>query len=1302
MRTTLMITACLFILMVMPIAAQSTEDSTQATAGKLLVVGTAHLDTQWRWTVKESIEEYIPDTFRRNMKLMDIYPDYVFSFEGAFRYMLMDEYYPDEFAKVRPYIESGQWRVTGSWVDAVDVNIPSFESLVRHTLYGNGYFKKEFGKSSRDIFLPDCFGFGYAMPSIAWHCGLESFSTQKLTWGSWVGTPFDIGIWKGIDGSSIVCAINPGSYGSEIKDDLSRDTTWIKAAKKLGDETGLYAAYKYFGTGDTGGSPDSASVAWLDKSIKSDGPLQVVSAGADDVVDLVKSIDRDKLPVYDGELIMTRHGSGCYTSQAAMKRWNRKNEQLADAAERAAVISNLYGGQSYPHDMLRNTWIRFIWHQFHDDLTGTSIPEAYEYSWSDEILCLNRFASILENAVQTSAGILDTRVKGVPLVVYNPLAIQREDIVEATVKIPGVKDKYIRAFYGNNEVLCDVVEAYKDSVRIRFSADVPPIGYAVYDIRTSDKPCRLTSELSVSTNRLENAKYIVLINSKGEVSSIFDKAESKELLAAPLRYEILEDTPNRWPAWEVDFDDIMADPLDVFVGAPEIQIVENGVTTVAVQVTQKTENSVLKTIIRLAAGGDRVEFETDIDWYEREKMLKVALTAATPNENATYDIGLGAIERGVNFDKRYEVPGQQWADLTAADKSYGVALLNDCRYGWDHPTENKLRLTLIHTPGIAEGWDWVGDERSQDNGHHTLTYAVQGHKGDWRDGNVIQQAARLNQPLTAYQTSVHKGLLDTQTYSLIEPLGNSAVMISAVKMAEASDEIIVRVRELHGEVQDNVIIAFDRPVVSAREVNGQEEEIGAAEVKDGSLHFSLTPFQPKAFAVTLESPAPLLKSLESKPLALDYNIDGISTDANRCDGDFDGHGNTLSGDLISEKMKYLDIPFVFGPKDDGQLNAVKCAGQTVALDKGKFNHLYLLAASVDGPATVTFTVDKKPFEINLQDYAEPIGRWNSRMSDGEMVDSPESICPAYINRLPVAWYGSHRHTAECENDIYRFSYLFLIDLAIPERAKTVTLPNNDRIRVMAATQVATPFAPTLPAQPLYDETHNSIVRIAADSSSFAGMSKIRLTSPIPASTIYYTLDGSKPTASSALYSDPITVNSTTTINARAIAANYNNDYMASKTVYKIGLRDAVEVGDLVNGLACNYYETEWEKMPDFDSAEVISSFIAETVNIPETARDEDYGLTFEGYLFVPADGVYALSINSDDGSRLIVSDTLLVDNDGLHGDYEMTGIIGLKAGYHKYIAQMFQCKGGEALGASIEGPTLEKQNIPANLFFHKK
>jgi len=1296
----------LMLLTARPVGSQSAGNTGDTSRPKLLVVGTAHLDTQWRWTIQKSIEEYIPATFRENYKLMERHPDYVFSFEGAFRYMLMHEYYPEDFERVRQYVKTGQWRVAGSWVDAVDVNIPSFESLVRHTLYGNGYFKSEFGKTSRDIFLPDCFGFGYALPSIAAHSGLESFSTQKLTWGSWVGIPFDIGIWRGVDGSTLTCAVNPGAYVSEIEGDLSRDTTWLSAAVRQGDSSGLYAAYRYFGTGDTGGAPDSASVDRLSKSIHSDGPLEVVSVGADDVVDLVASADRERLPEYDGELVMTRHGVGCYTSQAAMKRWNRKNELLADAAERAAVIAHRIVGQDYPREMLRDAWIRFLWHQFHDDLTGTSIPEAYEFSWNDEILCLNRFAAMFEHAVEATASVLDTRVEGTPIVVFNPLAIAREDVVEATVPKPGGAAAFVRVFGPDgNEVPSDVVAVFDDSLRILFVGTAPSVGYAVYDVRPSSAPCALATGLKVSPNSLENARYRVSINEAGEIASIYDKRDNRELLSEPLRYEILDDTPNNWPAWEIDYDDIMAPPLDLFVGSPVIRVVEDGCARVAVQIEQKTEHSVLMTTVSLAAGdgGNRVQSDADIDWYEREKLLKASISTTTANDDATYDLGLGVIKRGLNTEKRYEVPGHQWADLSDTAGAYGVAVFNDCRYGWDHPSPEKLRLTLVHTPGVASGWDWVGDQHSQDNGQHRLAFAVQGHAGDWRDGGVIWQAARMNQPLTAFRGMPHEGALG-KTYSSLSVAGDRPkppVMVNAVKLAENSDEIVIRVRELVGQAQNEIRLTFDRPVVSAREINGSEEETGPARVTDGQLVFSLTSYQPKAFAVTLE---PSTNTRAARPvyatIKLPYNLDGISLDSDRCDGDLDGHGYSLVGELVDDTIRYLDIPFVTGPKTAGALNAVVCRGQEVALPQGEYDRLYVLAAAVDGPAEGSFSIDGQAQQVHVQDYADPVGRWNSRLASGELVESPSQIAPPYINRQPVAWYGSHRHTADCENDLYRFTYLFLLEFDMPTGARTLTLPANARIRLLAATVAAGQPGEMNPAQPLYDEARNTLVHISTDSSAFAGQATLSMSSPIPATSIHYTLDGTEPTSNSARYASPITVAATTNAKARAFRPGFNNAHVTSRTVTKLNLLDAAEVESIAGGLKCRYYEGEWERLPGFDTLEVAGAFVADTIAIPQTARDEDYGLAFDGFVQVPSDGVYAFSISSDDGSRLYVADTLLVDNDGLHGDYELTGRIGLKAGFHRLTAHMFQCKGGEALMVTVAGPSVRKQSIPAAMLFH--
>ncbi|PWB73898.1 alpha-mannosidase, partial [candidate division GN15 bacterium] len=963
------------------------------------VVGTAHLDTQWRWTIKNSIEEYIPLTFRENYKLMDLYPDYKFSFEGAFKYMIMKEYYPDEYAKLRKYIDRGQWRLAGSWVDPVDVNLPSFESLVRHALYGNGYFKKEFGKTSRDIFLPDCFGFGYALPSIAAHTGIKSFSTQKLSWGSAFGVPFDIGLWEGVDGSAIVAGIRPGNYVAQIEGDLSRDTLWLGRAQRQGDSTGLYAAYMYFGTGDTGGSPDSLSVDWLEKSIKSDGPLKVRSIGSDDLVDIVAAAPDAKLKRYKGELLMTRHGVGCYTSQAAMKRWNRKNELLADATERAAVIASTLGGYSYPREELKDTWIRFLYHQFHDDITGTSIPEAYEYSWNDEILCQNRFAGIFEDAVAASSRGLDTRVKGIPIIVYNPLGIDRTELAVTSVAITDfpnadrgwiglalADEKAIVTAYGpdNKPVACQIINNEGDSLTIGFQANMPSVGYAVYDLRIEAKP--QAAPLLATDSTLENQLVAVKLNQNGDVISIYDKQAQRELLAGPIELQLIYDKPKAWPAWEIQYEDIIQPPRALVAGPAEVNILEKGPARVALEIIRKTDNSSYSTVISLNKGSECVRFDCDVDWAEKETLLKAAFKFTTPNEKITYDLGLGTIERGLNRKELYEVPGQQWADMTSESGDYGVAVLNDCKYGWDHPDKQTLRLTLIHTPGVFENWSWVGDQSTQDIGRHKFSFAIYGHQGDWRAGSVPLQAARFNQPLIAFQTTPHAGSLG-DSYSFVQVLNGTGkkptpatnVMVNALKLAENSDEIVIRLRELNGQPADNIQIKFAQPIISAREIDGVEGPRGDATVTKGILTTSFTPYQPKAFAVKLAAGKNRpLKALDCQPLALPYDLDGISTDADRKDGDFDGLGNTLAGELLPDTIVHLGIPFVTGPQNSGALNVLSCSGQKLTMPSGKFNAFCALVTSVGGPAIGAFTEGTAKVSTAIQDYAEKIGQWNNR------------------------------------------------------------------------------------------------------------------------------------------------------------------------------------------------------------------------------------------------------------------------------------------------------------------------------------
>jgi len=317
----------------------------------------------------------------------------VFSFEGSFRYQLLREYYPEEYAKLRQYIDRGQWRICGSWVDAVDVNMPSFESLVRQVLYGNGYFRKEFGVTTRDVFLPDCFGFGYALPSIASHCGLKSFSSQKLSWGSAYGVPFDIGTWKG---STVrrwcrrfARTVTPPRLKPTLPATRSGPTRWSARSR--------FPEYRLRTCISAPATPAARPIRCRRSSGRGDTQewlAESLERRADDLVDLVGEENLDRLPRYKGELVMTRHGVGCYTSQAAMKRWNRKNELLADAAERASVIADyLAGCRIRPRPFVTPGSLPLASVPRRPD--RTSIPEAYEFSWNDEILCQNRFSEIL-------------------------------------------------------------------------------------------------------------------------------------------------------------------------------------------------------------------------------------------------------------------------------------------------------------------------------------------------------------------------------------------------------------------------------------------------------------------------------------------------------------------------------------------------------------------------------------------------------------------------------------------------------------------------------------------------------------------------------------------------------------------------------------------------------------------------------------------------------------------------------------------------------------------------------------------
>ena len=475
----------------------------------LFVVPYAHLDTQWRWEMPQTISEYLLKTMRVNFDYIDKYPHYVFNWTGSNRYRLMKEYFPDDYARLTRYVAAGRWFPAGSSVEEGDVNLPSAEGIFRQILYGNDYFRKDFGKASTEFMLPDCFGFPASLPSILAHAGLKGFSTQKLS-AAWQpapkvggpdspehtpeGIPFNVGLWIGPDGKSVIAALNPGGYGSSVFTDLSKDPgppppppqltseekarltpaqlralerprpweqDWVKRIDLDGEVTGVFADYHYVGTGDIGGAARESTVKLLEAIVDKsetvlppppggfgqqdqpgfepkgpevrvgEGPVHVIEATADQMFNDIKPDMTSRMPQYKGDLELINHSAGSLTSEAYHKRMILKNELLADAAEKASVAAAWMGGRPYPQQRLNDAWTLELAGHFHDLAAGTATPRAYQYSWNDDNIAANQFAGVLTSATESIASGMDTQGKGIPIVVYNPLNIAREDVVEA-------------------------------------------------------------------------------------------------------------------------------------------------------------------------------------------------------------------------------------------------------------------------------------------------------------------------------------------------------------------------------------------------------------------------------------------------------------------------------------------------------------------------------------------------------------------------------------------------------------------------------------------------------------------------------------------------------------------------------------------------------------------------------------------------------------------------------------------------------------------------------------------------------
>jgi alpha-mannosidase len=857
------------------------------------------------------------------------------------------------------------------------------------------------------------------------------------------GQRMDIGKWKGPDGNCVYTVLDPGGYGCNFDDNgnetpVNKRPEYLEMIKKNEEISGVAKKVRYFGTGDYGGSPKASSAKMITEALadNENGLYEVVMASTDQLYNDITPEEDAKMPVYDGELLIP-HGYGAYTSRTINKRWNRKNELLADSAERAACAAALLTGEKYPAKNFDFAWKQFLWHQFHDDLPGTSIPSANAFSHNDYIVSLNMFATELKNSIGAISETLKTDTDGIPVVVYNPVANEVNGTVDVKTEL---KSKHVRVYDADgNEYPAQI----KDGT-VTLAAKVPAAGVKVFSIKESGTS-GVRSSLSVTKSSVSNERFTVKIDKNGDICSVYDKKLEKEIMAGPSRFQITHDESRVYPSWEIDYISYTDKPKFV-EGKAETEIVDNGPAKVSLKVTRHYGNSKFVQVISLCEGGDRVDVDCRIEWREQHSFLKLTFPFTAKNENADFDIGLGAITRGnTTCEPYYEYTHHQWADITDRSGEYGVSLINDCKYGIDKPEDGTLRLTLIHTPS----WGallWSA-QCFQDFGTNIFRYSIAPHEGERTETPF--KASAVNQPLIPFIAPRHDG--KATEYSLV-CAGGKEFTVKAVKKEEKGDRTIVRVQEMTGKGVKDAVLNFGADIIKASETNGYETDIKPVKAKGRELKFDLKPYEVKTFALTFKSAGKETRRAECISLSYDKRI--TSLNSKRSVGDL-FNGISIPEELYEESITVGGIPFEMGKK--GKMNGMICSGQTIKLPKGA-DTLWIVAAA-DGDRDAEFRLGGKRVSVHIQDFAENIGEW-------DLVGSKHKI--AKIKRDDLAACYTHSHNADGDR-LYQFAYLFRYSIDV-RHVRQITFPCDENIVVTAATVTFDDSCSVKPANLLYDSS----------------------------------------------------------------------------------------------------------------------------------------------------------------------------------------------------------------------------------------
>lgn len=677
-------------------------------------VGHAHLDLAWLWPLRETLRKGAR-TFATALYNLERYPEYVYGCSQPQLFAWMKESYPSLYGKIKEQVRAGRIEPLGTfWVEP-DCNMPSGEALVRQIKYGAAFFREEFGVEPDFCWEPDVFGYNGQLPQILRKSGHTAFMTQKLSWNVVNKFPYHSFRWEGIDGTRILAHMLP----EETYNSPAAARSLAKIAATYHERNVSKHALLVFGIGDGGGGPDAEH---LERLRRAPGLPEMPVVKLESAAAFFQTWSRDSaaLPVWKGELYLERH-QGTLTTQGKIKRFNRRAEIALREAEWAAFLAARLAGQNYPSAALDRLWKEVLLFQFHDILPGSSIKRVY-----DE--CAERYERILGELAALQRCSYEAASRSTPAghVAFNSLAWPRREWASVA---------------GNWR-----------------RVDVPALGWAVV-------PPSLSAFIppQADERRLENEKLRVTLAEDGRISSLFDKRASREVIAPGEFANDLVVIPDKGDAWDFETDHKNKDVclyLRQPVQRPKLAGCVAQVDGPCARLEQvwRFGSSEIRQTIRLMSGDDELHVETDVDWRETATMLRVRFPVAVASDEARFEIPFGSVTRSTreNTSERLaqlEVAALQWVDLSQAD--YGVALLNDCKYGFrvkGHTLDMSLIRSVPH-PGAAlvdkddKSESASGGAVFGDLGQHHFRYALYPHEGPAVLPEITARARRLNTPL---------------------------------------------------------------------------------------------------------------------------------------------------------------------------------------------------------------------------------------------------------------------------------------------------------------------------------------------------------------------------------------------------------------------------------------------------------------------------------------------------------------------------------------------------------------------------